>query len=279
LAALSNDPLGDLCAELTYDINHRASVRLATYAKQCGVGRFVFSSSCSLYGAAGDAPVTETADFNPVTPYAESKVFAERDISQLADAEFTPIFMRNATAYGVSPRLRVDLVVNSLVGSAVTSGQVLLRSDGSAWRPLVHVEDISRAVLAVLRAPRESVHNEAFNVGTTEENYRIRDVAEIVSKTASDCPVAFASGASADARCYRVDFAKLAKRVTAFEPAWTVEKGAKQLNESFRRARITASEFGGPKYQRVTRINELLSAGILDSELRFVSDRTSAGAQ
>lgn len=278
LAALSNDPLGDLCAELTYDINHHASVQLARYARERGISRFVFSSSCSLYGAAGDAPVTESAAFNPITPYAESKVRTEQDISKLASDDFSPVFLRNATAYGVSPRLRFDVVVNNLVGSAVTSGLVLLRSDGSAWRPLVHVEDICRAILAVLQIPRKAIHNEAFNVGVTRENYRIRDVADIVAGVVPNCRVEFAEGASADARCYRVGFEKIATRITDFRPEWTVQRGVQQLYSAFMEAGIKNADFQGNKFQRVARIKALLASGALDSQLRFKCVQTETQA-
>src|SRR6266853_2794176 len=178
LAGLSNDPLGNLNPDLTYDINHHASVRLARLAKEVGVRRFLFSSSCSTYGAAGDKILDETADFNPVTPYGRSKVLVEQEVAQLASPEFSPVFLRNATAYGVSPRLRFDLVLNNLMAWALTTGRAFIKSDGTPWRPIVHIEDISRAFLAALEAPRELIHNQAFNVGRSEENYQIRDLAQ-----------------------------------------------------------------------------------------------------
>jgi nucleoside-diphosphate-sugar epimerase len=211
LAALSNDPLGNVNPQCTYDINHLASVRLARLAKQAGVPRFLFASSCSLYGVAGDALLTEDAAFNPITPYGESKVRVELDVAKLADDRFSPTFLRNATAYGVSPRLRADIVVNNLVGVAYTTGEVLIQSDGTPWRPLVHIEDIARAFLAVLEAPREVVHNEAFNVGRTEENYRVRDLAEMVQEIVPGSRVRYAEGGGPDPRCYRVDCGKLAR--------------------------------------------------------------------
>ena len=218
LAALSNDPLGNLNPELTYEINHRASVRLAILAKEAGVERFLFSSSCSMYGAAGDNVLTEEAVFNPVTPYAHSKVLVEHDVAELADATFSPIYLRNATAYGVSPRLRFDIVLNNLVAWAYTTGRVYIKSDGTPWRPIVHIEDIARAFIATLEAPRDVIHNQAFNVGVNEENYRVRDLAEIVRETVPGCRVEYATDAEPDRRSYRVDFSKIAAALPQFRP-------------------------------------------------------------
>ena len=229
LAALSNDPLGDLDPALTSEINHLASVRLATLAKQAGVRRFLFSSSCSLYGGGGAAALTETADFMPLTPYAESKVLVERDVARMAGDRFSPVFLRNATAYGVSPRLRVDLMVNSLVGHAITTGDVLILSDGTPWRPLVHVEDIARAFLAALVAPKERIHNQAFNVGRDGENYRVREVAAIVAELVPGSRVRYAAGGGPDRRSYRVDFDKIARLLPEFAPRWTVRRGIEEL--------------------------------------------------
>jgi nucleoside-diphosphate-sugar epimerase len=268
LAALSNDPLGDLNPDITYDINHSASVRLARAAKEAGVKRFVFASSCSLYGAGGGDFLDETAAFHPVTPYGESKVKVEMDVSPLADGSFSPVYLRNATAYGVSRRLRADIVVNNLVGLAFTTGKVLLQSDGTPWRPLVHHRDISAAFLAVLDAPREVVHDQAFNVGRNGENYQIRQVAEMVAEVVPDCEVAFASGASADARDYRVDFTKIEKRVPGFEPQWTLREGIRELYEAYKTAGLTKEEFLGPRYYRLKTIRGLLESRRLDGDLR-----------
>jgi nucleoside-diphosphate-sugar epimerase len=255
-------------------INHLASVRLARLAREAGVSRFVFSSSCSCYGAAGTTVLNEESPFNPVTPYGISKVRVEHDTSELAGDSFSPIFLRNATAYGVSPRLRFDLVLNNLVAWAYASGRVHLKSDGTAWRPLVHVKDISRAFMAVLEAPREVVHNEAFNIGRSEDNYQIRDIARIVEETVPGSRIEFAQGASADERCYRIDPSKISRAIPSFWPMWDARKGAAELYAAFRGTSLKVEDFEGDRYKRVAHIQKLIAEGVIDKSLRRTQSQT-----
>ncbi len=268
LAAISNDPVGDLNPDATYAITPHAASRLGRLAKQAGVTRFLFSSSCSLYGAAGDDFLDESAGFNPVTPYGESKLLVENDLRELADDDFSPTYLRNATAYGLSARLRGDLVVNNLTAYAFTTGQVLLKSDGSSWRPLVHIEDISRAFLAILEAPRELIHDEPFNVGRTEENYLIRDVAQIVGEVVPGSVVTLADGASPDIRNYRVNCDKIAQTLPAFQPQWTVRKAVEELYEAFLANGLELDDFLSRRFMRIKHVRELQDEGVLDDQLR-----------
>jgi nucleoside-diphosphate-sugar epimerase len=268
MGALSNDPLGDLNPGITYAINHHASVRLARAAKEAGVKRFLFSSSCSLYGAGGDGHLDETAAFNPVTPYGESKILVEQELASLADDTFTPTYLRNATAYGVSRRLRADIVVNNLVGHAFTTGKVLMQSDGTPWRPLVHIRDIIQAFERVLLAPKDAVHNQAFNVGQTKENYRIREVAQMVAEVVPNCALSFADGASADLRNYRVDFTKIETKLPGFVAAWSLRQGIEELYEAYKRVGLTKDDWTGARYYRLPTIKGLLATKALDNDLR-----------
>jgi nucleoside-diphosphate-sugar epimerase len=260
----------------TYDINHHASVKLAKAAKDAGVPRFLFASSCSLYGLSGDEMLTEEAAFNPITPYGESKIRSEQDIRPLADDKFSPVYLRNATAYGVSPRLRCDIVVNNLVGFAYTQGDVLIQSDGTPWRPLVHIEDISRAFLAALEAPRAAIHNQAFNVGRNEDNLRVREIADMVKETVPNCTIRYAEGGGPDPRCYRVDCSKIARMLPAFKPQWTVRKGVKELYDAYREAGLTSAEFQGNRYLRLKQIKKLQDEGRLDEDLRWQTSDSAA---
>jgi nucleoside-diphosphate-sugar epimerase len=272
LAAVSNDPLGNLNPESTYDINHRASMKLAELAKAAGVERFLYSSSCSVYGAASpDDVLTESASFSPVTPYAKSKVMVERDLLALADENFCPVFMRNATVYGVSPRLRGDLVVNNLAGWALTTGRVFMKSDGSPWRPLLHVKDMSNAFAAALIAPRDDVFNQAFNVGRQGENYRIKQIAEIVQSQVKGSVVEFSDDAGPDPRCYRVDFSKIERVFPKLGLSWNVEKGVAELLRAYRELKLTQEDLEGGKYLRIKTIAQHIDAGRLGDDLRWTA--------
>lgn len=270
LAALSNDPLGDLSPTLTADINYHGTLAVARAAKTVGVNRFVFSSSCSMYGAPSrDDLVGEEAALKPLTAYAESKVRSEESLAELADGSFSPVFMRNATAYGVSNRLRMDLVLNNLTAWAFTTGRIRIVSDGTPWRPLVHVEDIAHAIAAVLEAPTELTHNEAFNVGFASENYQIRDLAEIVRERLPESSIEYAEDGDSDRRSYRVNFSKFARAFPDFPQRWDARRGVDQLVEAYARVGLTLDDFVGPRYTRLKRLRELMAAGSLDDKLRW----------
>ena len=268
LAALSNDPLGNLDPSITYDINHVATVEFARLAKTAGVERFVFASSCSLYGAAGGAHVDETAPFAPVTPYGRAKVLVEEGLHELADDGYTTTSMRNTTVYGVSPALRLDIVVNNLTAWAVATGRIVLTSDGTPWRPQVHVEDVCNAFAAVLDAPRELVHDEAFNVGSTPENYQVRDIARIVGAEHPGAELVIPDAAGPDNRSYRVDFSKISETLDGFAPRWDVAAGVAELSKAFSAASLTEADFG--RYTRLVEIERLVGAGKLGDDLRWM---------
>ena len=268
LAALSNDPLGSLDPALTLDVNAEGTLRLARAAREAGVRRFVFASSCSMYGASGtDDALDETAPLRPLTAYAESKVLAEEGLFALAGADFAPISMRNATVFGASPRLRLDIVLNNLAAWAHTTGRIRLLSDGTAWRPLVHVRDVAKTALALLDAPEDQVRGEAFNVGSDAQNYLVRDLAQIVSRV-TGCAVEMAEGSSADDRSYRVDFSKLHTAFPELSVDWDAERGARELADAYRALGLTSAEFEGDRYVRLRRLESLLAANELSSDLR-----------
>jgi nucleoside-diphosphate-sugar epimerase len=268
LAGLSNDPLGDYRPALTEEINFRASLRLATLAREAGVERFLFASSCSNYGQAGDDFLDEEASLNPVTPYGRSKVLVEKELSKLASRRFSPTYLRASTAYGVSPRLRFDLVLNNLTAWAFTTGLVYLKSDGTPWRPIVHVEDICRAYLAALEAPEEAIHDRAFNVGLTSENYQIRELAEMVQEEVPNSEIRYAEDAGPDRRCYRVDCGRIAQELPGFKPQWTARRGVRELHQTFQQTGLSLEEFEGARFKRIAHVKKLVDARILDEDLR-----------
>lgn len=267
LAALSNDPMGNLNPQVTYSINHKGTVNLAKLAREAGVRRFLFSSSCSTYGAGGDGFLDEEAAFNPVTPYGESKVKSELEIKELVTPDFCPVFLRNATAYGLSPRIRFDLVLNNLTAWAATTGKIMMKSDGSPWRPIVHIGDISRAFIAFLKADEDRIRGRAYNVGRTSENYRVREIAQIVGEVVPDCEVAFADGASPDARDYRVSFERIEKEIPEFKPVWTARKGVEEVYKAIREQGLQLEEFEGRKYMRLAHLQEKIDSKLLNEDL------------
>lgn len=270
LAALSNDPLGDFKKEWTYDINLNATLRMAELARNAGVQRFLYASSCSMYGAGkGDDFLTENSTLLPITPYAESKVRAEEGLEKMASNEFSPIFLRNATAYGFSPRLRADIVLNNLTAWAYTTGKIRILSDGTPWRPIVHIEDISQAFILSLSAPREIIHNQAFNVGGNSENYRVRDLADIVKETVPNSSVEYAGQSSFDPRNYRVDFSKINKLLPNFKLQWNARRGAQQLYQAYNDNNLTKDDFDGRKYIRLNQLKHLINNNLLDESLRW----------
>jgi nucleoside-diphosphate-sugar epimerase len=265
MAELSNDPAGQLAPHITYEINHRGSVRLAQLAKQAGVERFVYMSSCSVYGVATSGHITEDSDVNPQTAYAECKTLVERDLRPMADDRFSPTFMRNATAFGASPRMRFDLVVNNLSGLAWTTKEIAMTSDGTPWRPLVHGLDIAKAIACALEAPRDVVHNQTFNVGDTRQNYRVREVAEIVGETFPGCKVSFGTGGS-DNRSYRVSFDKINERLPGFACDWDARKGAEQLRHVFEQIDMTPVDFAAPGFTRLKQLEHLIRTQQIDGD-------------
>ncbi|MGO9520096.1 MAG: NAD-dependent epimerase/dehydratase family protein [Candidatus Korobacteraceae bacterium] len=270
LAALSNDPLGNLNPDVTFEINHRATVRLAELAKAAGVRRFVLSSSCSIYGAAGDAFLDESAGLSPVTAYAVSKVGAEHDLAQLEDRQFSPVHLRNATAYGASPRLRLDVVLKDLVASAVITGRAYVKSDGTPWRPIVHIRDIAAAIVSVLEAPIDVIHNETFNVGQTGENCRVSQLAEVVAESVPRGRIDYAPGGGPDLRCYRVSCEKIRRLLPTYSPQWTAAKGALELYQAYRAAAQAPGGFDCARYFRVNHLRGLIDRGRLDASLRWM---------
>lgn len=270
LAALSNDPLGQLRPGLTQKINHEGTVHVARCAKEAGATRFIFASSCSNYGKAGAEMIDETGQLNPQTDYGRSKVLAERDLKPLADESFAPVFLRFATAYGVSPRMRFDIVLNNLVAHAYTSGKILMMSDGTPWRPIIHVEDMARAFVAALEADIEAIRGEAFNVCRTENNYQIRDLAEIVAETMPGSQIEYASEAGPDNRSYRVSSAKIERLIPAFKPEWDARRGAQQIYEAVKAYRLKPEDFEGRKYKRLAQLEALVAEGRINGEFRPV---------
>ncbi|MBC8105952.1 MAG: NAD(P)-dependent oxidoreductase [Anaerolineae bacterium] len=276
LAALSNDPLGSYNADLTDEINNQATVRLGEMSKQAGVKHFIFSSTCSNYGVADDHLIDETGALNPYTPYAKAKVAAEIGLKPMSDENFSVTLMRSATAFGYSPRIRWDLVLNNLTAHAVTTGKIYMKSDGSPWRAIVHIEDISRAFTAVAEAKRDAVHDQAFNVGQTRENYRVREIAQIVAETVPNCTIEYAPGAGPDPRCYRVNCDKLARLVPAYQPQWSARAAAKQVYEAIKKFGLKVDEFEGPRFARLPHMKKLIAEGVMDEKFNYTTKANKA---
>jgi nucleoside-diphosphate-sugar epimerase len=271
LAGLSNDALGSYNENVTYEINHTATVSLAQLAKAAGVKRFLFASSCSNYGVAGSDWLTEESKFQPIRPYGRSKVLSEKGLVELSDENFSPVFLRASTAYGVSPMLRFDLVVNNLTAWAMATNRVYLKSTGNAWRPVVHVRDIARAYIAALEAPRDTVHNEAFNIGTTTENYQVHELAEFIKKVAGDCVIEYAPDAKPDPVSYRVDCNKIARVLPGFKPEWNLGRGVEELWRTFQQLDITPLDFEGERFHRLEHLKNLISRGTLTKDYRIAT--------
>ena len=269
MAELSNDPTGQLSPTITYDINHKGSVRLANIAKAAGIRRFVYMSSCSVYGVATEGDVTESSPVNPQTAYAECKTFVERDLQLMADDNFSPTFMRNATAFGASPRMRFDIVLNNLSGLAWTTKEIKMISDGTPWRPLVHALDICKAIYCALEAPRDIIHNQIFNVGDTANNYRVKEVAEIIAKTFTGCQLTFGENGS-DNRSYRVDFEKINKNLPGFKCDWNAERGAEQLFNLFQQIDLTSEDFSSRGFTRLKQLEYLIRTQQIDRDFFWI---------
>ena len=268
LAALSNDPVGALNPQLTHDINCKASILLAKYAQEVGVKRFIFSSSCSIYGISSEGFIDESGKVNPVTEYAKSKIESEEEISEYADKNFSPVFLRNSTVYGISPMHRVDLVVNNLTGWAYTTGKIRIMSDGTPWRPLIHLEDICRAFIATLKAPRELIHNQTFNVGKNDSNYQIKDIADTIKKIMPECAIEYTGEHGGDSRTYRVDFSKIANILgDYFHPSWDVERGVREILNAYKVNKFSKEDFEGDKFIRLKRIKLLIDSNKVDKDL------------
>ncbi|HYW33919.1 MAG TPA: SDR family oxidoreductase [Balneolaceae bacterium] len=271
LAELSNDPVGQLNPEITYKINHKGSVRIAELCKQVGVEKFVYTSSCSAYGIGGDRNIkTEESELQPQTAYAECKVRVERDVSKLADDSFSPTFLRNATAYGASPRMRFDIVLNNLSGLAWTTGEIKMISDGTPWRPLVHVKDISKSISCVLKAPREVVHNEIFNVGDSDENYQVKEIAQVVKEAFPGCEISFGNNVDEDNRSYRVSFDKINDQLPGFSCDYTLDEGARELHNIFSKIKLSPEIFQARSYTRLKQLKYLLETDQLNEDLYWV---------